>query len=526
MKRDLKSAGKDACPTWASLPTDCLRLLAALCFVASTLAAQTPAVSCDSLSALKLPDTTITSAKLTDASNDLPASCRVAATLRPSADSEIKIEVWMPATVSAWNGKFQANGNGGWSGAINPGALSAALHRGYATAATDTGHSGGSGSFALGHPEKLVDFGYRAVHEMTVKAKAIVAAYYGNGPKLSYWVGCSSGGKQGLKEAQKFPADYDGIVAGAPANYWTHLVTYSLWDGVATLKDPAANLSRDKFALIHKAVVDACDANDGVKDGVLENPTRCSFDPKVLQCTAEEQPTCLTAPQVEAARKIYGPEKNPRTGQEIFPGLDPGSEMGWGPLAGGPQPLSIATDHFKYVVFKDPNWDYKTFDFDKDVALTDKIDNGLLNATDPDISKFVGHGGKLLMYHGWTDQLIPPRNSINYYNSVVGVLGAAKAADSVRLFMAPGMNHCGGGDGPSNFDALGALEQWVEGGKAPERIVASKRSGGGAPGAAPGQVERTRPLCVYPQVAQYKGSGDTNDAANFVCAVEGNRTKP
>src|SRR6266404_894259 len=278
--------------------------------------------TCEDLSSLKLSDTTITSAQAVAASGDLPASCRVAATLRPSGDSEIKIEVWMPVTEAAWNGKFQANGNGGWSGAIATGELAAALRRGYATAGTDTGHTGGSGSFALGHPEKLVDFAWRAVHEMTEKSKAIILGYYGKPAKFSYWVGCSSGGKQGLKEAQKFPADYDGIVAGAPANYWTHLSASGLWYAQATLSDPAGYIPKEKYAVLRKAVIEKCDAADGVKDGVLENPMRCSFDPKVVQCASDavDQSQCLTAPQVEAARKIYGGPKNPRTGEGIFPG--------------------------------------------------------------------------------------------------------------------------------------------------------------------------------------------------------------
>jgi feruloyl esterase len=243
--------------------------------------------------------------------------CRVAATLTPSSDSDIKVEVWLP--LANWNGKFQGVGNGGWSGAVSTGALATAVRRGYAAASTDTGHQGGSGQFALGHPEKLIDFGYRAVHEMTVQAKAIVAAFYGNGPRLSYWVGCSSGGKQGLKEAQKFPADYDGIVAGAPANYWTHLTAQSLWVAHATLKDPGSLMPREKFAMMNRAVMAACDLNDRVADNVIEDPARCRFDPGVLACKGSDGPACLTPAQVEAARKIYAPATNPRTRAVIFP---------------------------------------------------------------------------------------------------------------------------------------------------------------------------------------------------------------
>jgi len=475
------------------------------------------AAPCENLTSLKLPDTTITLAQSVaagtfmppaarggqaNAFKDLPAFCRVAATLKPSRDSDIKIEVWLPE--SGWNMKFEAVGNGGWTGNIPYPALAGGLQRGYATAATDTGHRGGSGSFALGHPEKLVDFAYRAVHELTVKAKAITEAYYGSNPKYSYWNGCSSGGKQGLKEAQLFPNDYDGIVAGAPANFWTHLTASAAWVGQAVNKTESSYIPQTKYSLVHDAAVHACDALDGVKDGVIEDPKKCKFDPKVLQCNGDETAACLTAAQVDMARVMYSPIANPRTRQTLFPGFEPGSEMGWSTVAGR-QPTSLGIDHWKYVVFKDPNWDYKTMDFDKDVALADKLDNGMINAIDTNLRPLFTHGGKILQYHGWADPLIPPQNSADYYESVLKAMGGpSKVKDSYRLFMVPGMGHCGGGDGPSNFDMLSALEQWVEKGKAPDRIIASM----------PG---RTRPLCPYPQVAVYKGSGSTDDASNFSC---------
>jgi feruloyl esterase len=479
----------------------------------------TAAASCESLGSMTLPNATITSASVVDGGaftppganqplRGLPAFCRVAATLKPSSDSDIKVEIWMPA--SGWNGKFQAVGNGGWAGVISYPAMAAAIRRGYATASTDTGHAGNGGdaSFAFNHPEKLVDFAYRAVHEMTVQAKAVINQHYGNAPTRSYWNGCSTGGRQGLKEAQKFPADFDGILAGAPANYMTHLLSHSIWVAQASLKDPASLIPREKYAAVHKAALDACDLLDGVKDGVIEDPTKCHFDPKAIQCTGADAPTCLTAPQVEAARKIYAPATNSK-GAVIFPGLEPGSEPIWSGLA-GPAPLIIADTFFKYDVFKNPAWDFKTLDFDKDVAMIDKQDDGLLNATDPNLKPFFSRGGKLLLYHGWTDQLIAPRNSINYYASVTKAMGGAdKATESIRLFMVPGMAHCGGGDGTSTFDGMTAIEQWVEQKKAPAQILASHMANGVA--------DRTRPLCLYPAVAAYKGSGDTNDAANFTC---------
>ncbi len=486
---------------------------------------------CESLAALTLPDTTITSAQTVAVGAftppgglgfpeavmarfrasvaDLPAFCRGAATLRPTSDSDIKIEVWMPS--SGWNGKFLGVGNGGWAGTITYPALTDALRRGYAAASTDTGHTGraGDASFALGHPEKLTDFGYRAVHEMTVTAKAIIADFYEDRPRFSYWNGCSTGGKQGLTEAQRFPDDYDGIVAGAPANFWTHLMTGLIWVGRATLSDPASYIPPNKYPVLNRAVLDACDMLDGVNDGVLEDPTRCRFDPQVLECEGADGPTCLTAPQVAAAQKIYGPATNPRTGEAIFPGLSLGSELGWRAAAGGPEPTSIPVDHFKYVVFEDPDWDFRTFDFDRDVALTDARDGGLLNATDPNLQPFVERGGKLILYHGWNDPLIAPQNTVDYYNDVVSTLGDRSVEDSIRLFMAPGMNHCRGGVGPGQIDPLGALETWVEDGRAPDWIIASR--------VVDGEVDRTRPLCPYPQVAQYTGYGSTDDADNFVC---------
>jgi feruloyl esterase len=490
---------------------------------ALTVASPASAASCESLRSVALPNVAITQATVVAAGQftlqgrgavppamaKLPEFCRVAATLTPSKDSDIKIEVWMPS--QGWNGKFIGVGNGGWAGNISYPALAESLARGYAVASTDTGHTGNAGdaSFALGHPDKLIDFGYRAVHEMTAAAKALVRAFYDTAPRFSYFNGCSTGGKQGLTEAQRFPADYDGIIAGAPANNWTRLMTGLLWAGRATLSDPASRIPPEKFAVLNRAVLNACDARDGVTDGVLENPQSCAFDPKTVACTGGgEGANCLTAAQVEAAQKIYGSATNPRTGEALFPGLPPGSELGWGPAAGGPAPFPIPDSHFKYIVFEDPTWDFRTFDFDRDFARADKIDGGTLTAADPDLSAFAARGGKLLMFHGWNDQLITAQNSVNYYESVRARLGARTDA-TLRLFMAPGMAHCTGGPGPNQADWLTALEQWVERGAAPTRIVASR--------SANGVVDRTRPLCAYPQMARYSGKGSTDEAANFTC---------
>ena len=476
------------------------------------------AASCDSLSSLALPATKITSAEVVAAGRFMPPSgtqtktpnpyealpefCRVTATLTPSSDSDIKIEVWLPT--STWNRKLQAVGNGGWAGVISYSALAEGVKAGYASVSTDTGHSGTRGSFALDHPEKLTDFSWRSEHEMTVQAKAVVQAFYGNGPRFSYWNGCSTGGRQAFKEAQKFPDDFDGIIAGAPANR----NALALWIAFALLKDPASRIPPAKYPVIHRAVLQACDALDGVTDGLIEDPTRCHFDPTVLLCKGADGPDCLTAQQVEAARKVYSPAKNPRTGEELFPAYVPGSELGWGVMGSGPDPYQNIVDQFQFVVFKDPSWNWRTFNFDSDIVRSNLPENVPMNATDPDLKPFFKHNGKLLIYHGWSDTNVATLNTIKYYKSVVDTMGP-KTTDNARLFLEPGMGHCGGGEGPNQFDKVGALDQWVAQNKAPERIIASHRSDG--------KVDRTRPLCAYPQVAKYKGSGSIDDAANFSC---------
>jgi feruloyl esterase len=437
----------------------------------------------------------------------LPAFCRIAATIKPVPDSEIKIEIWLPA--SGWNGKLQSVGNGAWAGTISYPAMATALAAGYATASTDTGHAGNNPNFIPSHPEKVVDFAYRAVHEMTLAAKAITAAYYASTPKQSYWNGCSTGGRQAMVEAQRYPDDYDGIIAGAPANYTTHLQGSQVWTAAITHKDEAGYIPPVKYAALHKAALDQCDMLDGVRDGVIEDPTRCRFDPKVIECKDADGPECLTSAQVEVARKVYaGPTS--KSGQNLFPGLQPGSEAGWATLS-GPKPMDLAVDVYKYLVFEDPKWDYLKFDPDADITRADKIAATTMNSVDPNLQPLFAHGGKLLQYHGWADPGIPPGSSVNYYKSVVEAMGKPKIDGSYRLFMVPGMGHCGGGDGTSTFDMVSALDQWVLSGKPPAQIPASK--------VVKGAVVRTRPLCPYPQVATYKGSGSTDDIGNFSCQV-------
>jgi feruloyl esterase len=500
------------------------------------------AANCESLASLALKGAAVTAAEAVAAGGftqaggrgggkggnayaNLPAFCRVAAMLKPTSDSEIKIEVWLPA--ANWNSGLESVGNGAWAGTIGYPAMATAVAAGYAAASTDTGHAGNNVMFVVGHPEKLVDFAYRAVHEMTVAAKAITAGYYGQAAKHSYFNGCSTGGRQAIAEAQRFPGDYDGIIAGDPDFYATHIQAAQLFIGQAAHKDeaaqkgagtteaggpvPASYIPPANYAALHKAALEACDALDGVKDGVIEDPTRCKFDPGAIACTGASAPTCLTPEQVETARNTYA---GTHAGKSTLWGLEPGSESGWASLS-GPQPLGLAVDTYQYLVFNDPKWDYHTLDPAKDVAAADKAVGAIMNSADPNLKPFFSHGGKLIMYHGWADPGIPPMFSVDYFKSVVEKDGGAQkkgaktAAESIRLFMVPGMGHCAGGDGPSTFNSMAALAEWVEQGKAPDQIVASH--------ATRGQVDRTRPLCPYPQTAVYKGSGSTDDAANFVC---------
>jgi feruloyl esterase len=444
----------------------------------------------------------------------LPAFCRVAATLKPTADSAIKVEVWLPEN---WNGRLQSVGNGGLAGSISYPAMAAALKEGYATASTDTGHTGNgaSGEWALGHPERIVDFGHRAVHEMTVTAKALIKSFYGKSQHHAYWNGCSEGGNQALHEAQRYPQDYDGILAGAPANYMTHLQAGGMWISHAIHKDPATFIAASKLPAINQVVLAACDDNDGLQDGIVSDPRRCELTFERLRCQGAENDQCLTVPQLNGLQKIYTGAKNPHTSEQIFPGYTFGSELEWGSwIAGTDSPPKnrqhmIADNLFKYLVFGRPDWDWKTFDFEKDVATADRV-AASTNSVNPDLSAFKQRGGKLLQYHGWYDPAISPFNSINYFDSVQKKLGDTKGF--YRLFMVPGMAHCAGGPGIGDFDRMNVIVDWVENRKAPDVIVASKSVNG---------VARTRPLCPHPQTARYKGTGAIDEAQNFSCVNSG-----
>jgi Tannase and feruloyl esterase len=507
------------------VPQEVLRPLsvAGALLVASSLYGQAPGrtAGCENLASWVLPSAAMTLAQTVLAGTftppnpgddraafrALPAFCRVAATLAPSSDSTIKIEVWMPA--AGWNGKLQAVGNGAFNGTINYSGMSAALARGYATSSTDTGHTDGGASWALGHPEKVVDFGWRAVHEMATVAKQIIARYYARGPALSYWNGCSAGGRQGMKAAQRFPGDFNGIIAGAPGQDWTARAAQAVRVAKALESNGSARLLQTHRRLLHAAVVDACDALDGVNDGLLENPEHCAFDPERLECRDSAGAACLSKAQVDTAALIYSSPVNPRTGRAIT-GLAPGSELGWTDLGWTASARATGLDQFRFIVFGDPRWTIQSFEFETDIVRAEESDRDTINALDPNLKPFFDRGGKLIQYHGWSDPQISPYNSTQYYIRVREALGGAQSVDGAyRLFMAPGMGHCGGGDGANTFDMVTALEQWVEHGRAPDRIVATRSTKGVA--------TMTRPLCPYPQVAAYTGAGSTNDAANYIC---------
>jgi feruloyl esterase len=493
-----------------------------------------PAATCESLATLALPHTTIATAELRpagdfEANHNLPAFCRVAGSIKPSADSDIRFEVWLPA--GNWNGKFQGVGNGGFAGVINFAGLADAVRHNYATASTDTGHQAGAtdARWALHHPEKIVDYGYRAIHETAVTAKLIIKQFYGEDPRWAYFNSCSNGGRQALMEAQRYPADYTGIIAGAPANYWTHLLADAAENMLATLNKPEDYIPASKLPAIQAAALAACDTIDRVKDGVIEDPRQCHFDPSTLLCKGGDSPACLTAPQVAALKKLYAGATTSK-GRRIFPGYSPGGEAdpaGWLPWITGPAPeksalYAFGTQFFVNMVFDNPDWQFRTFDIDRDVKTADDKMARILNSNDPDLSAFQKRGGKLIVYHGWSDAAIPPQNAIDYVDSVAAKMGAGNIEGFLRLYMVPGMQHCGGGAGTTNFGQSGtpaadrlhdldaALEAWVEQGQAPSEIVASKRT-------AAGTVIRTRPLCPYPSIASWKGSGSTDDAANFAC---------
>jgi feruloyl esterase len=446
-----------------------------------------------------------TNANAASAFKTLPAFCRVTVKLTPSTDSDIRVEVWLPQ--SGWNQKLQASGNGGLGGAIPYPAMAASVKAGYAAAGTDTGHVGGNADFVAGHPEKLVDFAYRAIHEMTVTAKTLVAARYDARPARAYFNSCSTGGRQALIEAQRYPDDFDGIVAGDPS--WDQMRLYGarVWLNTYVNRTPAAVIPASKYPMIHAAVLDACDGLDGVKDGVVEDPAKCAFDFAALTCKGDDRPDCLTKDQVETANAMTRPIRDPKSGAVLHPGrYYPGSELGWGGVA-GPSPSGESHEGMRKIVFT-PDWDYHTIKVPGDVERAVKADKGLLYGGEPDISRFFKRGGKLLMYHGWADPLVSPDTSLIMFKRITDAVGPP-SANSVALFMVPGMGHCQSGPGTDVFDKAAAIDRWVETGKRPQSIDAAHMTAG--------VVDRTRPLCPYPSTAHYTGSGSTDEAKSFRC---------
>ncbi len=522
------------------------------------------AAPCVSLVALALPQATVTSAVPMPGSSftapngqtyeGLESFCRVSVVATPTPDSVINIELWMPDEPD-WNGRFEGTGNGGYAGtlALSVPAMISGLKAGFSVAGTDMGTAPSTNNDAdalVGHPEKWVDFGSRATHLMTTLSKEIVTAFYGTGPQLSYFNGCSTGGQQALMEAQRFPDDYNGILGGDPAENRTHVHTAIVWNYRALHRTPMSLFTSQQEQMLTNAVIAACVVKSGglTSDNFLTDPRACDFDPGTLQCKASTDTNCLNADQVAAARLIYQGATDPANTHLIFPGSVKGCEsdpqFGWGGIESQPEPPFDSL--FKWVF--GPTWLYMTFDFNQNMAEVDQILAPILNANSADLSQFAANNGRLLMYHGWDDPLISPQDSIDYYLRVVAAQGknfnnALKQTQTFyRLFMVPGMYHCAFGPGPNAFgnlfsgqvvappppvedadhDAFIALVRWVEHGVAPDRIIATKYTDD-QPSFG---IQMMRPICPFPQVPRYSGTGNPNNAASFVCVEDNNTNNP
>ena len=527
-----------------------MRILAlALALLPASTLAQTPDASCARLTTLSLDHARVTSASILPAATAipgvdlpaprvaaLPAFCRVQITATPTPDSDIKTEIWLPLATGdhPWNGRYYGQGNGGFAGQIYFDQMAAALTSGYITSGTDTGHPNTTGDFALHHPEKVIDFGWRAIHLTALQSKALASAFYGKPPAHSYFAACSDGGREALMEAQRFPADYDGILAGAPAYNWTALLASSTADQQALSSSPAAYISSRKLPAIAAAVLAACDKNDGLQDGILTDPRTCHFAPETLACSSAETDACLTPPQVATLKTIYAAKSGP-AGKYLYPGYLPGAEDprgSWDTWQFGSAPgamtlmLFFGQGFYSNFVHQDPSWTVARFDFAKDLALSISTSAQALNATDPNLKPFFERGGKLILYHGWNDPAIPAIGTIDYFNALTATVGAKTAHDSTRLYMVPGMLHCGGGPGATDFgqnaaiprtdpthDVFTALEQWVEAGHAPDRLTATRYTSGDPTK----PVLLTRPLCPYLQQPTYTATKDPTQAASFTC---------
>ena len=444
--------------------------------------------------------------------------CRVTAKIRPAPGSTITAEVWLP---HEWNGKLVGTGGGGFSGGLGATFLTLwrPLAQGYAGMATDVGHEEtDSAKFTHESRQQYIDYAYQGNHVAVGFAKELAASYYGTPPKRAYFHGCSNGGRDALMLARRFPNDYDGILAGAPAAGWSRLMTSFAWNAQAARGAPGLE---DKLELVQDAVIARCDALDGVKDQLLENPANCPFDPADLQCAGDDADDCLTAGEVAALGKIYaGPRL--RDGTQVYAGMPPGGEAlpdNWDKWIATEDSIqsNFAIEAFRWVVFGNPDWEISHFDIDRDFPVALERVGPMMDSDDPDLSAFTGRGGKLLLYHGWNDAAIPAGATIDYHAALRQRLGAV-ADEQTRMFMVPGLMHCGGGVGPTVFDLLEPLDRWVEGGMAPDRILATEYDPTAMFIPSDGaKVVRTRPLCPWPKVARYRGSGSSDDAANFDC---------
>jgi len=454
----------------------------------------------------------------------LPEFCEVQATLTPTSDSDIKVVIWLPA--KNWNGKFVGIGNGVWAGQLSISQMVEPLSRGFAAATTDTGHTGTgmSGEFAVGHPEKLIDFGHRAVHEMTVTAKKAIKAYYGADPTHSLWNSCSTGGRQGVMSAYRYPEDYDVISAMAPANPMSDLMTQSMFAGYSPPRTPENALTAPVLQTINRAALKECDDDDGLVDGIISRPDACRFDPATIACKPGESAGCLSPGQLESIRNVYRGVVDPQTGTQILPGWPIGSEIQLGFIIGGPSPFPVALTYFDLLVHgDDAAWDWKTMDYPIEANAARNYGGAILDVPSDGLDAFFARGGRLLLSHGWTDGLIPATNAIKFYSGLYYSIPAVQAHEQLRLFMVPGMDHCAGGPGASQYDTLAIIDAWATTGVAPNRLVATRPGGPapGPPGAPPGP-ERTpisRPLCPYPLYPAYSGEGDEASEASFTCAT-------
>lgn len=506
-------------------------ILALLCLAQSQGGAQSKSGdACESLKGARIGDAKVESAvAISDGQpvafmgrslERLPGFCRIQGLAQPTPRSNIRFELWLP--ISSWSGRIEMVGNGGYSPQMRLDELAALVRSGDAAVATDTGHDGDGLDFGFDNRDAIADWGFRAVHESIAAAKTLAARFYGKPATYAYFSGCSTGGHQGLMEAQRYPADFNGILAGDPGNNRTNLNFGFLWQFLAN--HPAedndhAILSPDDLKLVNQAAMEKCDALDGVRDGVITDPRQCNFNPAALRCTGADAAHCLTDSQVAALKKMYGGARRSDTGASIYPGWPVGSEAvagagGWQSYWANPQKPNEPqrVDYFRRWIFDDPAWDWWTFDWSKDVDLARRKMAPLVDAVSTDLSGFRGHGGKLLMYQGSADPVVSATDTITYYEQLGRHSSDARAF--ARLFMVPGMGHCTGGPGATNFtsgadaghSARLALRRWVEEHQAPEQIIAVK------PGAA-----MSRPLCAWPKLPAYKGSGDSNDAANFMC---------